>query len=494
MTAASKASIVTSFNKDRLDWALRAYEAFVADLPEDLQIHFNRHRSEVTTAVYGRSQVGKTTIILQLLGIEADPNSGPYRVLRGGRELGTSATATAMRYRLSADDTWVWEAPPNPPERFRCDEEDKVIELVKSLRDRVEAGDESSGSDVWLSIPSRYVTTSSEFAVSIIDLPGIEAKNQHERQHAIDLANKYLPTADAVVLVGTVDALTFLDPASIDIDHLQRWWAIQDRAKIVTTRTYSDNTIRQKIAKGSNTPESLRQYVVEQIKTHGFPESVPWDKVQRNVYPIECGDSWRALRTSKGAYPAAANELNSQFMSELHRDLERNASLEARISTAFKARAVYEDVLNSKLEDARSKHEALEQEKRKTVAESGQQKKACDAYKAEIERSEGSAKRLRAAISEMPRAELTRDEIRSWLRIDSHYARDAHRLRKKAEDLLKKSREVHRKEWRQWARKTAIQGIEAHLDLHGKRPHRKPSSTSFDGQPLGTAQDPVHGC
>lgn len=451
------------FNSERLAWAQDAYQAFLELLPEDIRPNFVDDRSEVTAAVYGNSQVGKTTIILQLLGMVADPNLGPYRVLRGGRELGTSATATAMRYRVSTDDTWVWESE-GVSQAFACDDEESVIARVRELRERVESGEQTRHTDVRLSIPSKFVTAPSDFSVSIIDLPGIEAKNSNERQHAIDLANHYLPIADAVVLVGTIEALTFLAPRSIDIDLLQRWWAIQDRTKIVTTRTYSDNTVRQLISEAAVDEERLRDYLVEQIQSHDLPKSIRWDQVRQNVYPIECGDSWNALVGQQNAYARIAQRMNERFMSDLHRDLERNASIEARISTAYKARAIYEDVMNAKLEAKRDERSRLEERLLEKTGEMTRSVKNREQFLAEVIRLTEKCQDLKQARSHTPSAALSQSELDARLRMESNDPGKAKQLRTKARDTFNEAIRRHRKVWTEWAQNVPdLQGVEKQL-------------------------------
>ena len=66
------------------------------------------HSHEVRVVLYGPTQVGKTTLILRLLGLSDETTKEAQRVLRGGRGHGKSATASVTRYRLTHHDAWSW--------------------------------------------------------------------------------------------------------------------------------------------------------------------------------------------------------------------------------------------------------------------------------------------------------------------------------------------------------------------------------------------------
>lgn len=76
-----------------LKWAFKAYDRFAERLSPDVQRHLGVQRKEAYTVVFGRTQVGKSTLILHLLGVRAAAIGSLSDVLRGGRKSGNSSTA-----------------------------------------------------------------------------------------------------------------------------------------------------------------------------------------------------------------------------------------------------------------------------------------------------------------------------------------------------------------------------------------------------------------
>lgn len=56
--------------------------------------------------VFGKTQVGKTTLLMDLMGVSPAAMERVSTALRGGRAHGHSATATTMEYRRSEDQRW----------------------------------------------------------------------------------------------------------------------------------------------------------------------------------------------------------------------------------------------------------------------------------------------------------------------------------------------------------------------------------------------------
>jgi len=93
----------------QLKWAFHAYERLLETLSEDVQKKFGlleEEQQEAYIVVFGKTQVGKTTLLLELMGIEGEQLSKISKLLRGGRANGQSATATVMEYCRSMDNRW----------------------------------------------------------------------------------------------------------------------------------------------------------------------------------------------------------------------------------------------------------------------------------------------------------------------------------------------------------------------------------------------------
>src|SRR5574344_583372 len=73
-------------------------------LYENKDDNYDNRKDSKFVVIYGTSQIGKTTLILNLLGIVNENFNTVYDVLRANREHGNSSTSTAIIYRQSSDD------------------------------------------------------------------------------------------------------------------------------------------------------------------------------------------------------------------------------------------------------------------------------------------------------------------------------------------------------------------------------------------------------
>jgi hypothetical protein len=64
-------------------WAFEAYDRFVETLSPEVRQHLGERREDSYMVVFGRTQVGKTTLILKLLGLPAQAVRAVSTVLRG---------------------------------------------------------------------------------------------------------------------------------------------------------------------------------------------------------------------------------------------------------------------------------------------------------------------------------------------------------------------------------------------------------------------------
>ena len=89
----------------RFDWAKTAHSKFMQKFDPNLY-HTEDIKDQVYIIVYGASQVGKTSLILELIGVIPEYYNTVQKVLRGDRSFGRSATSTVVRYYTSSDKYW----------------------------------------------------------------------------------------------------------------------------------------------------------------------------------------------------------------------------------------------------------------------------------------------------------------------------------------------------------------------------------------------------
>jgi hypothetical protein len=282
----------------RSDWAFRAYDRLLDTLSQDVSDKLKRHNKTVEpyVVIYGKTQVGKTTLLLDLMGVNPEYLSNVSKILRGGRKAGESATATAMEYCCSEDSRWGLFKDPNTV-WFESSEE--LIAALSELRDEMESNQFVSNFPCILYIPKHFFLENSQrLNVRILDLPGENPTSAAEQHHVSNMAKTYLPFADMVLLVGKGDDLSFLRPEVITIPGIEDWQAMPQHFRIVTTFSYETKTVRDLIRREEFIDTTqIRKRLIQQIELFG-----QLSEEARDVglyFPLEFGKSFEELKNKE---------------------------------------------------------------------------------------------------------------------------------------------------------------------------------------------------
>ncbi|AKH89817.2 P-loop NTPase family protein [Edwardsiella tarda] len=317
------------------EWAFRAYDRLIKTLSHDVQerIQLRESDAEPYVVIFGKTQVGKTTLLLDLMGIDLQQMATLSYVLRGGRDAGKSATATAMEYRRSTDQRWGLFVQ-SKTRWFASD--DDMTEALAQLRKQMERGELVVDSPCILHIPGRFfrIQTSGAPGVRILDLPGDNPANMEEQKHVNQMAKTYLPFADLVLLIGRGDDLSFLQPEVITLPGIEDWQAMPHRFRIVTTYSYSAQSVKTLIR---NDPAfditQLRQRLIEQIERFNSLSDAAKD---RNLYfPLEFGSSWLSMAENDTALYAWVAPIVSRLRSELLEQIATSTSPLGRLRSTL---------------------------------------------------------------------------------------------------------------------------------------------------------------
>lgn len=317
------------------EWAFRAYDRLVKTLSSDVQdrIQLRESNAEPYVVIFGKTQVGKTTLLLDLMGIDLQQMATLSQVLRGGREAGKSATATAMEYRRSTDARWGLSVQ-SKKRWFTSD--DAMAEALAQLRQQMEQGELVVDSPCIVHIPGRFFSlqTTGAPGVRILDLPGDNPANAQEQKHVNQMAKTYLPFADLVLLIGRGDDLSFLQPEVITLPGIEDWQAMPHRFRIVTTYSYSAQSVKMLIR---NDPAfditQLRQRLIEQIERFNSLSDAAKDP---NLYfPLEFGSSWLSMAKNGSALYARVDPMVSRLRSELLEQIAASTSPLGRLRSTL---------------------------------------------------------------------------------------------------------------------------------------------------------------
>ncbi|WAF70151.1 hypothetical protein NRK98_08975 [Aeromonas dhakensis] len=363
------------------EWAFRAYDRLVNTLSFDVQdrIQLRESNAEPYVVIFGKTQVGKTTLLLDLMGIDLQQMATLSQVLRGGREAGKSATATAMEYRRSTDARWGLSVQ-SKKRWFTSD--DAMAQALAQLRQQMERGELVVDSPCIVHIPGRFfrIQTSGVPGVRILDLPGDNPANVQEQKHVNQMAKTYLPFADLVLLIGRGDDLSFLQPEVITLPGIEDWQAMPHRFRIVTTYSYSAQSVKTLIR---NDPAfditQLRQRLIEQIERFNSLSDAAKD---RNLYfPLEFGCSWLSMAENDTALYARVAPMVSRLRSELLEQIATSTSPLGRLRSALDTHLSVKYIQEKKNAVIRGELRRLKKQKKETA-------KTLDTWEKAISRSQ----------------------------------------------------------------------------------------------------------
>ncbi|KHL74966.1 hypothetical protein PpSQ1_07665 [Pseudomonas putida] len=342
-----KAAMWLEKYSDRYRWAYDAYQRFIDEVDPSLAGDFNRS-SHVTVAVYGATQVGKTTLILDLLGVTGDALERASSVLRGDQRMGKSSTACAIRYGRAKDDYWYIG------DNSAALDDEAARERFAAIRSELEEGRSQSMEVLSVRLPSMFFEQGAGDALSldlrILDIPGINAVNEAEQAQVARVAEKYVATADLILLVGRADDLGFLHPNKLKLAALGDWMLQPNRYRVVLSYTFSPASFKTWFGQHRPTLEQVRAKLYGELNTHDYR---PPPEVEKLLFPLEFGDSLRSLSADPD-YHQAAVELILQLRRELLAGITESASPYGRLASAFEMKTL----IDARLEREQVHYEA----------------------------------------------------------------------------------------------------------------------------------------
>ncbi len=248
-------------------------------------------------------------------------------------------------YRRSSDSFWHL----GTQESAGLDDE-AARKHFHELRKHVEAGRGSAraeaGGTTNVFLPaSCFDDTSTDAAgtdMRIIDLPGIGAENEHEREHVTTLAHRIVPHMDLIILAGSGNSLTFLSPEAIGLDALKNWQATPYRFRIVCTRVFSDSSTAERLLKHELTStDAIRGFMMKQLRTLDF--HIP-SEMEAHLYAVEIGQSRHEMREKTPELHALASPLADTFLNELKHSIKQTTNPWFRLKYAYRSPAIIQSL------------------------------------------------------------------------------------------------------------------------------------------------------
>lgn len=292
------------------NWKKETFEHIKSDL---LSIKHNRFiqydQSSATHLVclYGKSQVGKTTLILNMIGLKEEWKKNVSEILRGGVKRGNSSTSTAIIYsqnlsddKANADKYGIRIEALNSSEQsgdFDYYTPQEMVVRLQNIREQVEKNEFSSNYILHISIPQAYFSTSlANDKITILDLPGVESRNRKEEAHVVSLMTRYIPLSSVCIIACPANAIQSFEHEEISKEY--NWKRYPTKFLIVLTKSYSDGSIKSYFkAPREKRSGNFENYVVERYNAE--LSKILGKNNNFEIYPLDLGDSYERLVTEE---------------------------------------------------------------------------------------------------------------------------------------------------------------------------------------------------
>jgi len=322
-----------------MDWAKTAYGSFLNTLDPTLARQYQQHADEVTLAVFGKVQTGKTALILALLGIAPEYFGLATQVLHGVHSR-DGAAEIIMKFSRSGDNHWHLGVDGHS---VRFVNQQAIENRITAIRSELGISGLRPKDPIELRFPGKFFTANAkiEHPVNIIDLPEDNSSNKIDQAYINSIAENYIPNVDLVLLVGDIDDLSFIDPIRMRFPVLRDWCYSPSRFRIITTSTARAAWYRGVRAQQDPVEHrALCQQVLTELVDAGglfIPESA------LNLclyYPMDFGVKESALGAAAFEFQPQTKLVSAQLLLELKRDIQYSASVRQRLRHAAQVHIV----------------------------------------------------------------------------------------------------------------------------------------------------------
>lgn len=314
--------------KEKSIWQKDAFERIKASLlttRDNALLQYEGLQESYLVVVYGPAQIGKTSLILKLIGIRDDCFQCVSQTLRT-KEItrGNSSTSTAIIYARSDTEQYALTVEGEPgvfSEKIWFSTEAELEAKLVEVRSRVVTNKESARSVLHIDIPRQFFAEdSSSENLIVMDLPGVNSKTKGEAFHVQNLMRRYLPLAQVCLVVCTANTIESLE---VQTDLEPYWRDKPGQYIVVTTKAFSMGTVKNFFfVPRQDREKSFYDFVMEKYKknTEGYLGKT--SKVE--VFPVELADSFQRLCNSLDEEDRAEMiETRDRILQELRQSILR---------------------------------------------------------------------------------------------------------------------------------------------------------------------------
>jgi len=334
-------------------WVHAAESRLAEQLPPEHRRLVDSRPAEYSAVLIGATQHGKTSVAIDLLGVDAEKWGEVERVLRGGQTAGKSSTAALTTYLWSTSEELWGIALDEGSQELLTDQQ--AMNRVRSLRG-VGGSVADMGRSVTIAIPRRFRNDVEATTSPIVtDLPGLLAEHAVERREARELAVRVIARADVVLLVVDSSKPTKLNTLEeCGVPELAIWMLNAHKFRLVVTGAYSPDSAHADFLRSPRATQEAacdwwRDYYFDSIRLscERVSESLEdnptiIDGVRAAVFPLEYPDSWLNLRASNPERWATVQPVRDAFRQELLEGLGPASLSESRLLGPARAQLILE--------------------------------------------------------------------------------------------------------------------------------------------------------
>lgn len=361
-------------------------------------VQFNHTAATHLVCVYGKSQVGKTTLILNLIGLKDDDcKKNVAEVLRGGIALGNSSTSTAIIYSQSdSDDSYgvgIETLDGKKTANVEYCTSDKMPEMLASIRGKVESNEFSDNWILHIFIPKSYFTLSeSESKISILDLPGVESRNIQEKAHVESLMTRYIPLSSVCIITCTANEIQYLEK-NIELPNNIEWKSLPHKFYVLITRSYSVGNIKDYFKSPRNQRKTrFRDFLLNQYKEDLSP--ILGKDYKTKIFPLDMGASFERLCTEELQNKEDCDEVTETRDSILFSLRESILCSKGNnlISSIKELRVIVNEIENNKIRRFKENRKEKEEKLNRLGEKIERLKTNCNDYRSESQNIEDNIK------------------------------------------------------------------------------------------------------
>jgi GTPase SAR1 family protein len=366
------------YNK-RLQFAYNARTNFYECLDADIKGLFqSNEKGNLNICVFGKSQVGKTTLILKLIGIKDEYVNKVAKTLRGKREVGKSATLIPTIYSISEDDCfYISEI---KKENKKCEEEE-LSDILAAFRERSKHGAMSHLESLHIKLPRKYFEESFKqgTALNMIDLPGVESHDHTEWEAVRYIINKFVPVSNLTLLVDRADQINNF--SKLEVPGIEDWRDNPEKFRVVLTRSVSNEVVSSAIK---------AMHTVTYEKYIGlFKSEFERNKIAvpdlNNIFPLEYGESYEMMAEE---VKEKINPVLQSLYQKLYDQIEESKNEYNYLMTNVKMYRTVEKIIEKRDKEFTEKIQVLEK-----AIESND--KLINQIQSDIDKTEGRKKELK---------------------------------------------------------------------------------------------------